>query len=523
MASPYTKEHLRTGVKHFLLGRGLAGLAGFATVILLVRYMDIQSYAGFTALSGVVVFAGILAGLGLERALSRYIPEARLKRTAQELGNFIWQISCLKLIAALLAVAIIWISWSLIPTYFQDVKLRQFPVALAIFILAETLFQHFSGVLQALMMQKALTRVMVVQWAGRLAMIFYFVGLYNNINLNDSLWIMALPEMFGVLVFIAVIRQYLATLISAESAAKVHALSTAATEPWPNWSAVANMSLHNYGYTLLAAPPQGYFMKMVAALLLPTQLVAAYGFFINLAERMRQYIPLHLLYNLIEPVMIANYLQDHNFKKLSDRCQLLYKSNLLLLLPMMGVFLVAGQEILSLLTAGKYQDYTWLFLLVLFQLTVGSHVVVLQLLLNSVDKSRMLISAGIVALCAMLIAVPLLSALDVRFILIGPMLFSFVFNLYVMYQLKKMQLHYAFSWHTFSRMLFSCVVAICFSFAVISQIKLVTTNLWLLILTACCLMGLSYSASLWFFKAIIRSEVDLLKSFVMPHTKVPVL
>ena len=45
MNSPYSKENVRQGIWHYLLGRGFAGIGGFATVILLVRYMDVQSYA----------------------------------------------------------------------------------------------------------------------------------------------------------------------------------------------------------------------------------------------------------------------------------------------------------------------------------------------------------------------------------------------------------------------------------------------------------------------------------------------
>ena len=172
--SPYSKENLRIGILHFLLGRGLAGLAGFATVILLVRYMDVQSYAGYTALTGVIVLAGIIAGLGLERAISRYIPEGRLERSVADLGRFIWQMSFIRLAAVLIICLMIYFSWHLLPQLFQDVTIKEFPLSLACFILAETLFQHFSSILQALVMQKILTRIMVIQWLAGCCS-FYFL------------------------------------------------------------------------------------------------------------------------------------------------------------------------------------------------------------------------------------------------------------------------------------------------------------------------------------------------------------
>ena len=129
MSSPYSKESVRLGILHYLLGRGMAGLAGFATIILLVRYMDVQSYAGFTALTGLIAMSGIFAGLGLERAISRYVPEAKLERSAPELGRGSWQISAIKLIASILVCALFYSIWSHILSIFSDVRLQQFPIS----------------------------------------------------------------------------------------------------------------------------------------------------------------------------------------------------------------------------------------------------------------------------------------------------------------------------------------------------------------------------------------------------------
>ena len=127
--SPYSKENVRNGILHYLLGRGLAGIAGFATVILLVRFMDVQSYAGFTALTGLIALSGILAGLGLDRAISRYVPEARLERSAKKLGHFIWRVTAIKLFAAFIVSAVFYCFWQPILKLFSDVHLTHFPLA----------------------------------------------------------------------------------------------------------------------------------------------------------------------------------------------------------------------------------------------------------------------------------------------------------------------------------------------------------------------------------------------------------
>ncbi len=514
--SPYSKESVRQGILHYLLGRGFAGIAGFATVILLVRYMDVQSYAGFTALTGVIVLAGIFAGLGLERAISRYVPEARLERSAKELGNFIWRITTIRLIAALVISSILYMLWQPLLQMFPDVHLVKFPITLVCFVVAETLFQHFSSVLQALIKQKALTRILIVQWAGRLAMIVWALLSNNNISLEESLWIMALPEMAGVLVFIVVIMRYLSALQQAEKTIKPVQKTDLTT--WPDWHVIVKMAGNNYGFTLLAAPPQGYFMKMLAAIFLPTQMVAAYGFFISIAEKTRQYIPLHLLYNLIEPVMIGNYLQNPDFATLNHRCQLLYKSNLMLLIPLLAWIAAAGTFIIASLTGGKYQEYLWLLMLVMLQLTVGSHVVLLQLILNSVGASILLVRAGFFALIGMAVFWSVAMFINVQLIVIGPLVFSLICNAYIINALKNKGYPYKLSWQLFLGASVSGFIAFVMVYFSFNQPFISAHPPLVMAVLSATFIAIIYIVNLYFFKAVHLDEIRLVKSFMTKKT-----
>lgn len=508
--SPYSKENVRQGILHYLLGRGLAGLAGFATVILLVRYMDVQSYAGFTALTGLIAMSGVFAGLGLERAISRYVPEARLERSATELGSFIWRISLIRLSAAFAVCLIFYALWDSILRIFSDVHLIQFPISLVYFVVAETLFQHFSSVLQALVKQKALTRILIVQWGGRLIMIAWVMFYQASISLEDSLWIMAVPEMIGVLVFVMLLLDELNELKKEETAVN----PAKSVEPWPNWNEIYKMAGHNYGFTLLAAPPQGYFMKMLAAAFLPTQMVAAYGFFISIAERARQYIPLHLLYNLIEPVMIGSYLQNRDFSTLNKRCQLLYKSNLVLLIPLLAWVAAAGAFIIATLTGGKYQEYLWLLMVVMLQLTIGSHVVVLQLILNSVGSSVLLVRAGVVALLGMAAFLVITMFINVQLLVIAPLVFSLICNTYIIRTLKHQDYPYKILWSQFLGALASGLVAYLVTSALIIPQSLIKYHSLSVAILTGLMIFMIYMVGLYFFKAIRIEEFHLVKSIV---------
>jgi len=524
VSSPYSKDSVRQGFLHYLLGRGLGGLAGFATVILMARYMDVTNYAGFTALTGLISFAGILAGLGLERAISRYLPEARLERSVDELEHFIWQLTAVKFAASLLVCVILFAFWHFVLSIFSDVKLTYFPISLACFIVAETLFQHFSSVFQALIQQKALTRILVVQWSGRLIMIFITLRDGHHIQLEEALWIMALPEMFGLMAFVITQKKHLKMLrvqLKLQSLPDVD-LQNPVSQPakiiWPDWTEISKMSAHNYGFTLLAAPPQGYFMKMLAAAFLPTQMVAAYGFFISIAEKTRQYIPLHFMYNLIEPVMVGNYLKNKDFSVLTKRCQWLYKSNLLFLIPAIAWIAASGVFIIAALTGGKYHDDLWILLVVMLQLTIGSHVVLLQLILNSVGKSVLLVHAGFYSLLGMLVYWALVQFIHPNLLLLGPLVFSLICNAYIMRALKNTGYVYNVALRLFSGIGFAGLLAFVVVFLLSAQLSSYIQSATAISLISGLMIALVYLPGLYFFKVIHSDELHFVKSLLMKRS-----
>lgn len=440
-SSPYSGDNVRRGVIHYLFGRGVAGLAGFATVLLLVRYMDVQGYAGYTALSGLAMMCGVISTLGLERAIARYVPEGQMHHGADELLSFIWKTALIRLLASLSISLLIFVFWGPLTQVIDYIRLDDFPPSLALFIVAETLFQHFSSVFQALMLQKMLTRLLVIQWCGRLLLIVAALMADAMITLEDVLWIVAIPEIIGVVAFVCVLNYQRVRLVagsgddlSSEEAA------------WPSWGPVMTMAMHNYGFNLLAAPPQGYFMRMLIAVTLPVEVVAAYGFFQSIAEKARQYIPMHFFFNMIEPLMMAQYLKEGDFAALSHRCQVLYKSNLLLFIPAIAWVAAAGPYIATAMTGGKFDGQSWILLVVMLQLLIGSHVLVLQLILNALGRSSLLVRASSYALVGFVGFVLIASQVAELGLLFAPLIFSLILNVLIVRALNREGYPYQPAW-----------------------------------------------------------------------------
>jgi pyruvyl transferase EpsO len=503
-SNPYQEANLRRGALHYLLGRGAAGLAGLVTVVLLVRCMDLRNYAVYTALSGLVSVCGVLAGMGMERILARYTPEGRLYHRAADLGRFIWTCSGVRLLAISLIALAVYLGWPLLDRWLAPSEAKLFTLALALFIIGETMFQHFTSVLQALAQQSLLTRLLTIQWGGRLLLIGAMMAAYGQIDWAQAFWCFAIPEVSGVLAFAWCIARLLRAL-----AAEPHPV---ADGPWPQWDKMVGVGVHNFGYTLLAAPPQGYFMKVVTAAYLPLDIVAAYGFFVSVAEKARQYIPLHFFYGMLEPVLVAAYLKDRDFNTLSRHCALLYKSNLLMMVPAIVCVAVAGDPLVDVAAGGKFHGLSWILLLLLVQLTSGSHVLLLQLILNSVERSKILLQCSLVALPVMLAAMAVAAYTVPLALPFTPILFSLTMNFAIVRQLARHQYPYhILSWTMLAGIICCGGVA----YVVVKGLMLASpyalSSLTTVVL-AMLAVGVVYVLSLWGSRTIDAGEVQLIKS-----------
>lgn len=442
-SSPYTRENVRKGIAPYLLGRGMSAVAGVASIILLARFMDVSSYAAYATVTGLTFMAGTLSSLGIERAIARYVPEGRLYHAPDALAKLIWGTSLVRFAIASLLAFLCFVFWQYIDThFFAKIPLGQFSWAVACYVLANTVFQHMSAVMQALVLQKTLTRILVVQWGGRLGLILVLIASNSSISLQQSLWIMAGPELIGAVILIWAVHHHLSTLNRDD-----HASNAASTTVWPPWREVREMALRNYGYNLLTAPPQGYFMRLFAAAVLPVPFVAAYGFFLSLGERVRPYLPLQLMYGLAEPVLIAGYVKDNDFEKLCLRTQFLFKANLILLVPLLVWLAVVSADFTSLLTGGKFTEYAWLLVLIIGQLMVGSHAVTSQLVLNAVGQSHILLKSGVFSLLVMGMAVALaVSSGHWVYVVFSPLIYSTANNGYIVLALRRHRYAYELPW-----------------------------------------------------------------------------
>jgi pyruvyl transferase EpsO len=436
--SPYASENIRHVMAYYVLSRILSGISGVLFSILLVRHMLVIDYSRFATIIGAAGTIGVLSSLGIEKAVTRFVPEGRIQHKGKALARFIWRLLTLR-IAVLLTMTVVLVGcWS----YFSSD--RTYPVELFIpiflVIASANAFQFLSLLLQSLVQQKMLARIMVVQWAGRLALLLLIISVFSNVGLESALYILAAPDMVGSVLLSMILWQHLKNLSIPLTA------DPGATGTWPVWHNVNKIMRHNYGYSWLITPPQGNSMIVIASSFLTSLQIAAYGFFVNLIERIRTYLPLNFMLNLAEPLLVACYVGDQNFQNLCRRANLLYKPNFAFLLLFLAWTCSVSDVLTSFLTGGKYSEYSLILPLVIAQVTLGSHNTILQVIVNSVGRSEILSKSGAAALSCMTIsaAVLLYIGSGKLTLLTTPLVFEMANIITTIYLLKRAG--FAYNW-----------------------------------------------------------------------------
>jgi pyruvyl transferase EpsO len=258
---------------------------------------------------------------------------------------------------------------------------------------------------------------------------------------------------------------------------------------------------------------------LIAAAMLAAPFVAAYGFFINLLDRLKQYLPLQFMLNLAEPVLIAAYVRDRDFSKLSHHNRLLYQCNLLFLMPALACVLAVGAQLTGLLTGGKYQQQGWILAVLLIQLALGSHATILQIIINAVGKSNVLRWSGgaaLLALCMTLALVAFGGGENAPLYLVAaPLVYEAVNNLMGVVLLRRQGYAYDVGWVFHGKLLAASFIAYFCAQLAAGEFDVQVLQ----VLAAGVVAVSSFIASILLLRVLDARDMDVLRTWLRRETK----
>jgi pyruvyl transferase EpsO len=194
---------------------------------------------------------------------------------------------------------------------------------------------------------------------------------------------------------------------------------------------------------------------------------------------------------------------------------LLYKTNLLLLIPAIAWTCAAGPLIVSTITGGKFLEYSWIFPLLVFQVTIGSHVVLLQLILNAVNASVLLLKSSVLALIVMAAFLVVVMTTDLVNLVYAPLVFSLINNCYIVYKLRARGYCYKPAWKRLIGATFSGAIVPPFLFLFQIPAQDFLGPIAFMFLSGVCILT-AYLFGVWLLGVLEKSEIAFVRSLLQP-------
>jgi O-antigen/teichoic acid export membrane protein len=344
--SAYSVSRIRVGLLYFAVGKAGSGLAGFALLLLLFRYLPPGDYAVMVAMMAAFEILSLVLNLGVVPATWRYVPEMRSTGSASDVARIVGLSVIFRALPLLLAaLAIAAFPGLMSPLFDQSL---QDPQAMAFLfagmLLLEGLCRHFDLILELLLLQRVSQFAIFLRTCARLiGLIFLTHGLTAEINVG--LWV-ALELLVGAIGFL--IGLYLIFSLVLKPARGVdRTVGHVAVPRAMRYAGPAYMAQ-------VLGTAQGFDACKLLVAQIATPLVAAgFGFAVSLVSTLQRYLPSYLLVGFVRPLFVHANSSREGGGNTQTMASILVKLNLILLLPALAVAVVSGSPAIVCLSGGR--------------------------------------------------------------------------------------------------------------------------------------------------------------------------
>ena len=368
-----------------MLAQGGAGVASLAMPFLLARFMAVADYSVFVTVYAAASLLAVVAGLGMDRAMYRYLPA--LVQSAQPMLAWsplrraaLLRTGLLTLLLLLLLVGNPWLPAGLRESL--DVS-GGWIVALAVALGASELS---GAALQSALRPLPLARASAVVAFARLGVIGALVVAAGRVSLEAALGLLIAGEALLALWCLGGLRAALAT---PRSGAPLREL--------PTTGELLRAGLANHGAYLLGLLWTSSALRLVVAATSPVTVTAAYGFFQMIADRGRTYLPVAFMQRQVEPQWAADFDGRRDVRRFRAVAGALGKLQFHALTAAAVLMVAAGPWLVRVVVRPEYADHQALVLLMIVQQLGGGCAVLLWMGANASRRNALLTQAMLVA------------------------------------------------------------------------------------------------------------------------------
>lgn len=397
--SGYSASAFKRSIGLYTGGRLLNALLAFFIFAWLARHLPEQQYANYIAAFACLELGLILLGFGMDWVTAVQIPRFRL-HAPERLARFAWQ--CAGLQGGLLAVGAIAFHFSAeqiagwLNLYGAGEVLRLY----ALVMLAEGISRVFRDQLLACLLLQGASQASQLLRNVFMAGFALLLGSQPDWRTANALALAELIASTLSLTFGALaLHRHLRTMPTAV---------TSNTAGWiaPRWPQLFHAGRNAWLSSIANLCWGGQAVILIATRLIGADATAVLGFTRNLADQIRRYLPMEFLLGVVRTYLISRLAKDGDRHQLGLRAGLMYRVNLLFVLPLLALAITHGDQLCAALSNGRYTAGHWLLVGWLCVLVPWAHHRISDLLANAVGRSDLTSRSSLV-----LLPVPLLVAL----------------------------------------------------------------------------------------------------------------
>jgi O-antigen/teichoic acid export membrane protein len=384
--SPYSGASTRKNLVAFLLGKIPTALLTATILGLSARALDAEQFGRYVLVMAAIEFTLGMSTLGLDWILLRYLPVYRVNGHRSGLAGLLAGVAGGRALVLGTLGAIVVLGGNALHAAGLPLPLDLLPM-FALLLLVEGVMRIFrDNALEAMAMQGKLQLIVMVKNVTLLGALAWMLQAGTG-SATHLLYAEVTAAALGLLGSIAVVVRAIGQ-VEPRSA------------PWqrPTGRQMFSTAAMNYASGVVEYLYSPSFLMLLLAKVVPASAIAGMGFVLRLTDLVRNYLPGMLVFGVVRARMIGSFAADRDYDNLRSWAQFLYKVSVLTLLPVAGVVIVFGADLLRLASGGRYAEYHAVFAALICWLALRLHRNILGVVFNAVELMHLWARASLVSL-----------------------------------------------------------------------------------------------------------------------------
>lgn len=343
--SAYSGVALKRSAWHFLTGKAASAMLTFIILLWLVRLLPVAEYGAYVTLVAALELSLAISTLGLPWMAARYLPDYRMHASGAALIRYTSRIvillgGTLVVTAFFILVNLQWLLASVDMLAHADAA-RLYLLVVVMEGVGRYLRQNALGPL----LMQGIAQISLVLRNLILLLLLALMVLVGPVGLRDVVVAELVAASVAGIVALGGLTHRLGQLRGL------------AGEPgWaePAWREMWRTARHMYASQLitLAYSPQVFLLMIHRHL--GVEAAAVFGFLRTLYEQVSRYLPATLLSSVIRPKLVASFVGSGGVDELTRNANLAGKLSLFVLMPLVVFVGMVPEEMVNLLTGGKF-------------------------------------------------------------------------------------------------------------------------------------------------------------------------